>query len=161
MCPLTVILRAPLEWPMLLRGASSLPMSLEMAGAVPEHISSVLQNTEYFAGANAAGPYLAAKSLSELPFAYAPMLLVTILYWMTGTRALAFHLCPLSLCRWHLDTHNPHIQPLTTGLEPGWDEFLKFGGVVVLATQAACALALMVASFSANALLTLALRAYA
>ena len=45
-----------------------------------------------------------------------------------------------------------------TGLEASLGQFLKFGGVVVLATQASCALALMVASFSANALLTLALR---
>jgi len=58
MCPLTVILRAPLDWPLLLR--------------------------EYFAGANAAGPYLLAKILYELPFAYGPLLLVAFLYWMTG-----------------------------------------------------------------------------
>lgn len=52
-----------------------------------------------------------------------------------------------------------HIHTRThTGLEASLGQFLKFSGVVVLATQASCALALMVASFSANALLTLALR---
>jgi len=58
MCPLTVILRAPLDWPILLR--------------------------EHFAGANAAGPYLCAKVVYELPFLYGPLVLVTLLYWMTG-----------------------------------------------------------------------------
>ena len=58
MCPLTVILRAPMDWPILLR--------------------------EHFAGANAAGPYLCAKVVYELPFLYGPLVLVTLLYWMTG-----------------------------------------------------------------------------
>ena len=98
MCPLTVILRTPLDWPILLR--------------------------EYFAGANAAGPYMTAKILYELPYVYGPMVLVTLMYWMTG-------------------------------LEPSLLAFLQFAGVVVLATQASCAMALMVASLSANPMLTL------
>ncbi len=52
--------------------------------AKPDSVHFNSTQTEYFAGANAAGPYLTAKALSELPFAYGPMLLVTILYWMTG-----------------------------------------------------------------------------
>lgn len=100
MCPLTVILRTPLDWPVLLR--------------------------EYFAGANAAGPYLAAKFLYELPYAYGPMLMVTILYWMTG-------------------------------LKPTVGDFVQFAGVVVLTTQASCALALMVSCLSASPVVSLAL----
>jgi len=98
MCPLTVILRAPLDWPVLLR--------------------------EYFAGANAAGPYLCAKVLYELPYVYGPLILVTLLYWMTGLIASVW-------------------------------AFVSFAGVVVLATQASCAMALMVGSLSANPMLTL------
>jgi len=39
---------------------------------------------EYFAGANAIGPYVVSKSIYDLPNAYAPILLATLLYWMTG-----------------------------------------------------------------------------
>jgi len=39
---------------------------------------------EYYAGANAMGPYLVAKFFYELPMNYGPILLATIVYWMTG-----------------------------------------------------------------------------
>lgn len=84
MCPLTVILRMPLDWPMLLRGACPLPSLGHTHNPTNSPPYTIRTPTEYFAGANAAGPYLAAKALSELPFAYGPMLLATILYWMTG-----------------------------------------------------------------------------
>ena len=99
MCPLAVIMRTPLDWPMLLR--------------------------EYFAGANSAGPYMAAKVLYELPFAYGPTILVVILYWMAG-------------------------------FEGTFLTFIKFTGIVILTCQASCAMALMVSSAFANAILGMA-----
>lgn len=53
------VLRFPLEWAVLSR--------------------------EYLAGANAAGPYVAARFMSSLVLSCGPVLMASIMYWMTGT----------------------------------------------------------------------------
>jgi hypothetical protein len=36
-------------------------------------------------GANAIGPYLTARFIMDAPLGYGPFILITLLYWMTGT----------------------------------------------------------------------------
>lgn len=53
------IVRFPLEWVVVLR--------------------------EYMAGHNALGPYVVSKAIYDLQLLLGPILLATLLYWMTGT----------------------------------------------------------------------------
>ncbi len=55
---LGVIMRFPSEWSIIVR--------------------------EYYSGVNAVGPYMIATFFGTLPLAYGPVLLVTMVYWMTG-----------------------------------------------------------------------------
>jgi hypothetical protein len=59
------IVRFPLEWVVVLR--------------------------EYMAGHNALGPYVVSKAIYDLQLLLGPILLATLLYWMTGTTGTRRH----------------------------------------------------------------------
>lgn len=40
---------------------------------------------EYFAGSNAVGPYFLSRYVLVVPYMYAPFVMATMVYWMTGT----------------------------------------------------------------------------
>ena len=56
---LAIMMRFPLDWGIVVR--------------------------EYFSGSNAIGPYLIARFIVDAPMGYGPFLLITLLYWMSGT----------------------------------------------------------------------------
>lgn len=68
--------------------AFSLIVSVLMLGSMSMVVRMPLDwgvfQREYSSGSNAVGPYVAARFLGVWPFLFAPMLMATVVYWMTG-----------------------------------------------------------------------------
>jgi hypothetical protein len=76
------------NWRNLVGLAFSLIVSVLMLGSMSMVVRMPLDwgvfQREYSSGSNAVGPYVAARFLGVWPFLFAPMLMATVVYWMTG-----------------------------------------------------------------------------
>lgn len=87
--PPLVCTQAPLNWRNLMGLQYALATSTMMLGSMAMVVRFPLDwgpvVREYFAGSNAIGPYLLSRIVLLIPLSYGPVLMGTLIYWMTGT----------------------------------------------------------------------------